>query len=292
MLDRLRRFGIPLLVYTFFISPFVSWMALGAAPGAHVPFVAYWVSRMGPQTMDTGVMWFVWALLLMDGVFVLWVRYVPHADLFGRVAAGFPSMRRLCAFALAVGAASFLVRMVIPVGASVLWGLQLAYFPGYIAAFVAGIAAWRGCWLDDIPDGVFRSARTAVIAATVSFPAVLLLLIVSTPKPGPVVAGGFHWQAALYAMWEPWLLVGMSVCLLRWGQQRLNAPSSLHDWATGSYVAYMLQPIFIVGLAILLRTAALPPIAKFPIVAAGAIALAYAVARGLREFAPVRALVG
>lgn len=290
VLDRLRRFGIPLVVYAFGISPVVTWLA----QGAHPALLMYWRTQyLTLRTTDTGVLWFVWALLLMDCLLVVWARWLTRMDLTERHATPFPGRWRLVALAAGLGIAAFLVRQAIPTGATVLFGLQLGYFPGYVAMFILGLVAWRQRWLDDIPDSAFRFARWAVVIATLAFPFILVMGALTTSNPGVAFAGGMHWQALAYALWEPWVLIGMSIVLLRWGQRRLNQPSpAWQGWAGASYVAYIIQPLVLVPLAILMQEAPLAAIAKFPLVGAATIVIAYTIARGPRVIPPVRTAIG
>jgi len=294
LVDRLRRFGIPLVVYFFGISAVVTWLTVIAGPGPHPSLLAYWQSQyLTFRIMDTGPLWFVWALLLMDVALVLWAGRRSGTELAGRrETATFPSRRRLVVFAIGIGLAAFVVRLVIPVGATVLWGLQLGYFPSYVAMFVLGLWAWHGRWLDAIPDSAFRFARTCAIVGALTFP-VLLVLGVALPGGAAAFAGGLHVQALAYALWEPWVLVGVSICLLHWGRRRLNAPSPRwQGWASASYMAYILQPLALVPIAILFTGVGLPALVKFVVVGALTIVCAYGLARLVRLVPPVRTAIG
>ena len=292
--DRLRRFGIPLLVYMFVISPVVTWLALLGGPAAHPRLIAYWWSRyLSLRTWDTGPLWFVWALLLMDLLLAAWATRRDHRDLAVRRPTPFPGPGRLVAFAAAVGVAAFLVRLAIPVGDTVLFGLQLGYFPGYVAMFLAGIAAWRRGWLDAIPDAAHRFARRSAAVGAVLLPIILVVGARSGADAVLAFAGGLHWQAAAYALWEPWVLVGMTIVLLRWGQRRFNRASARWQaWAAASYPAYILQPLAIVGFAVLIRYAAWPALAKFGVVSAASIVALYAAARVVRGVPWIRRVIG
>jgi glucans biosynthesis protein C len=294
-LDRLRRFGIPLVVYAFGISPVVTWLA----QGSHPALLTYWEHQyLTFHIIDTGVLWFIWGLLLMDCLLVVWARYFSRGiDLKARPATPFPSRWRLVAFAVVLGLAAFAVRLVIPAGAAVLFGLQLGYFPAYVAMFIVGLLAWRHHWLDAIPDSAFRFARwSAIIGIAVFLPMLVVGLLLGgtgTSQAGTVFDGGLHLQALMYALWEPWVLVGMSIVLLRWGQRRLNSPSPLwQGWASASYVAYIIQPLVLVPLGVWLTGSTLPALVKFPLVGAATILGAYALARALRLIPQVRTVIG
>ena len=110
--DRLRRFGIPIIVYLFGISPVVTWLVLAAHPGIHPSLLVYWRSAyLSLATIDTGPLWFIWALLLMDVLLVAVARWLRRADLGARPGGTFPTRWRLAAFALALGLTAFVVRL-------------------------------------------------------------------------------------------------------------------------------------------------------------------------------------
>jgi glucan biosynthesis protein C len=226
----------------------------------------------------------------MDLLFVAWARWFARVDLTVRPEGSFPRGRLLAVFALLLGAVSFLVRQGMPVGAT-FFSLQLAYFPSYVAMFFLGLVAWRQRWLEAIPDAAFRWARWAV-GTIVLLPIILLTgAIASTGVTA--FYGGLHWQALAYALWEPWVLVGMSILLVRWGQRRLNQPSRWwQGWSSASYVAYIIQPLVLVPAAILFQGTSWPVLDKFALVASLAIVTTYTLARGLRLISPVRAALG
>lgn len=293
--DRLRRFGIPILVYAFVISPVVTWLVVAAGPGTHPSLFAYWESEyLSLRIIDTGPLWFVWALLLMDLLFVVWARWLSRVDLRARrPGLAFPSRLRLSALAVGLGLAAFAVRQAVPVGATVLFGLQIAYFPDYVAMFILGFFAWRYRWLDEIPDAAFRFARVAVIAGILAFPFLMIVGTLTTSDPSAAFAGGLHWQALAYALWSPWVLVGMSIVLLSWGRRRLNRPfAPWQEWSAGSYVAYILQPLVLVPLGILFHGVPWPAIAKWAVVGPTTVVVTYGLARAVRWVGPVRWVVG
>ncbi len=291
--DRLRRFGIPLVVYVLAIAPAVDWVVLAAHGGPEPSLLTLW------SQVDTGPLWFVEALLIMDLLFVAWAAWLSRMDLTARPGGRFPTSGALAAFAVGLGLISFVVRLGMPVGATFA-NLQIAYFPSYVAMFVLGMVAWRHRWLDAIPDAAFRFGRAAVIICVAFITLGILALLAraagsTTAAASSVSAaqGGFQWSALEQAIWEQFVLVGMSLVVLRWGQRRLNHPSPRWQaWASASYVAYIIQPLVIVPAAILFQGADWPVLVKFALVAPLAVAATYAAARALRFIRPIRTATG
>jgi hypothetical protein len=68
--DRLLRLGIPLVFYSFVLSPVLIYLVYYFGKGHHITFIQF----LGGfhDWIDFGVLWFVAALLLFTFVYVLW----------------------------------------------------------------------------------------------------------------------------------------------------------------------------------------------------------------------------
>ncbi|MEJ2668250.1 MAG: acyltransferase family protein [Deinococcales bacterium] len=284
--DRLRRFGIPLLVYAFVISPVTVWLAQLTNAGHPSLLTVY--SQQRP--FGFGVLWFVEALLIMDLLLVAWASWLRRGDLTARSARSFPRNAALVAFVFILGLASFAVRLGMPLGTTFA-GLLIGYFPSYIAMFVLGIVAWRARWLDAIAGNAVALSRWLLIAGTLMVP--VWLLGGGSGDAGARFAGGLHWQALVLAVWEQDMLAGMSITLLAWGRRRLNQPSRRwQGWAGASYLAYIIQPLIIVSAALAFTGLAWPALIKLLVVGTISVTAIYVVARVLRLVPVVRNVVG
>jgi glucan biosynthesis protein C len=89
---------------------------------------------------------------------------------------------------------------------------HLGFFPQYIALFAAGVWAYRNDWLPDLPRSLRRTWARNALLAIFALPVMMASL---GPEPAlSLVFGGWHWQAAAFALWEAFYAVGMSVTLL------------------------------------------------------------------------------
>ena len=68
--DRLIRLGIPLVFYSFVLSPVLIYLVYYFGEGHHISFIQF-LSGFH-DWIDFGVLWFVAALLLFTLVYVLW----------------------------------------------------------------------------------------------------------------------------------------------------------------------------------------------------------------------------
>lgn len=277
--DRLLRLGVPFVAYVFLVQPSLVYALehpLGDATGS------YWQEYLGAERqIDTGPLWFVGVLLVYSLAYAAWRRWK------GRAAGGFGAtgretrtitVRMLAVIAAVVAPSSFAIRLVYPYGSeSGFSDLNLWEWPACIAVFGLGIVGSRQGWLKEIPHHLARRCRTLTLFAVVAM-ATLLLLAGSFDAVEDAL-GGWHWLAAVFAVVEAVLTVFGSVWLLSVAQHRLNRR---HQWGPmlgrSAYAAFMLQTVFLLALALLLRPLALPAEVKAPIVAIGGVIASFGTA--------------
>ena len=167
--------------------------------------------------------------------------------------------------AFAVGAAALGIRQFVPVGVNV-FGLQLAYFAGYIFLFAVGIAAWRNDWLRQLS---WNNALVGIIASIVAWPILPLSIALARRMGGTRsnFSGGLSWAAILYALWEPLVAWGIIALWLLAFRAWMNRPWGFWAWLNRrAYGVYILHPPVLVGLALLLHGWVAPALVKFAIV--------------------------
>lgn len=272
--DRLLRLGVPFVVVALLLWPLLEYAlfrTLGEAPGL-------WTYLRAEGTLDTGVLWFVGALLVFSLTYAGWVQLRggrPGPGVTGRVHTG-----HLLALAAAVTVTTFLVRVVLPLeGDNPVVDLNLWEWPACIALFGLGIAASGRGWLAAVPDRLRRHCRTATVAAAVSVGA----LLASTGALGidqAQLTGGWRWPALAFAAGESAIAVFGAVWLLSAAQRHLDRRLPLIGPATtrSAYGAFMLQGPVLLGFALLLRPVPLPAEAKALLVGAAAVAGSFALA--------------
>jgi surface polysaccharide O-acyltransferase-like enzyme len=266
--DRLLRLGLPLIFYSFILSPFLSFMVYYFAEGHHITYLQYLGGY--DNWIEFGVLWFVAALLIFNLLYVLFRLIVKSTA----GAKPLPSVSRILLFASLVGVISYGVRIVFPVG----WvlkplGFQLGHFPQYIAMFIIGLVASRSKWLNiaEYKAGI-QMRLIAYLLVFIGFP---LFFVVEVLLKFPVTyfnIGG-HWQSLWYAVWEQ--LVGFTIvtALLCIGKHRWNRPSDLlAKLSRSAFAVYIFHPLVLITLSLLARTWAIDPAVKLLIVAPLAVA--------------------
>jgi hypothetical protein len=221
---------------------------------------------------DSGPLWFVGVLLLLSLGYAGWVRVRPVADAPTRPL----TVPGLALLALAVSGASFLVRLVYPYAGQGPLDLNEFQWPECLALFAVGIAAARQGWLTAVPERIRRPAR-AVTGWVAGATAALLAVTIPLGVPPEDFAGGRHWAALLFAIVGGLLTVFGSIWFLAAAQRHLDRP-----WPHGSalarsaYGAFILQGVFLLGIAVALRPVPVVAEVKALVVAAGGVVGSFA----------------
>jgi peptidoglycan/LPS O-acetylase OafA/YrhL len=260
-LERLRRLGVPALLYMSILHPLIVFGLLGyRSSGANASWLTDYFRYFatGQVFSGSGPLWFVLALLLFSTVLATWRALTPRPSHPARQA---PRLQSLVLFALVLAITTFVVRAYFPIGTSVL-NFQLCYFPQYIAAFAAGVAAHRQGWLETLVSS--KRARNAGWLALLGGPLLLgiLLFVGGGPTEGPhpgehgpiMYFGGWNLSAFGAAIWEQLTGVGLALGMLAWFKRRFDLGGRLAMWlARRSFGVYLFHAPIAVALTLLFR---------------------------------------
>jgi glucans biosynthesis protein C len=261
MRERLLRLGLPALFYMLVIHPFIL-LVLNPWNFNFGPPMTFYLKyiRSGRFLDSSGPLWFALALLLFCFALVAWrstragrsgADATLNASSESPVAS--PSAAGLWFFALALGVGTFGMRLVQPIGTSVL-NMQLGFFLQYVVFFMCGLHAARHGWLLSLAKS--SRARIAGWLAVIGGPVAMLALMVAGSGSGGIqdFFGGWHWQALGYAVWEQFAGVGLSLGLLALFSRKFDEESSRLRWlADRSFAVYVLHAPILVALAMLFR---------------------------------------
>ena len=171
--DRLIRLGIPLVVYSWIISP-LTWVVITyVTQGQILPWWEYLpgvrfesligaraaVVRRSAAHLHAG---------LRGGAEALPAQRAGAAR--ARSTADFPSSKAIVLFAVLMAVATFVIRLWHPVG----WNfsplnLQFPFFVQYIALFVVGLIAYRRNWLASLTDSTGKRWLAVAIVLILLF---------------------------------------------------------------------------------------------------------------------------
>lgn len=131
--ERFKRLIIPTLIYMVAITPFIELVELGNK---------YTGFSLDGFLSGTGVMWFTAALFIFSliyGVVRLVIRRPVSDSTENHIK---PSLVSAVILILIISVCAFLIRIVQPIGTSIL-NMRLCFFASYIILFVVGIIAYR-----------------------------------------------------------------------------------------------------------------------------------------------------
>ncbi|GAA2094777.1 acyltransferase [Microlunatus panaciterrae] len=268
--SRLLRLGLPLACYLLLIDPVTDYVG-GLAQGETRSLASYLADPAGER--DLGPTWFVAALLVFSLLFAGWRRLRPSRP---RDPAALHSAP-LVALGAVIAVTDFCFWQRWNYTGEAFWNLNWPHWPQSAGMFAFGVMAGERHWFEGVSSKFVR--RCGVLALV----GVLLLcgLAGLAVAQGDVreVAGGWHWQAAVFALLDGLVAVALGVLLVGWFRDRWAGPlgRTLNRAARGSYAAYLLHPPVLVALSILALGLAWPPELKFVLVAAAGIPACFAV---------------
>jgi glucan biosynthesis protein C len=278
--DRAVRLGIPTLIYMLFINSAINYYILAFEwTTSRPPIVAYFINYI--QTADflsgSGPMWFALALLIFSAIYAT-LRLILHiSGSRERLQPGgkLPGHLAVAGFALLISVCAFSIRLVQPIGTS-LMNMQLCFFSQYILLFTPGIIAYRKDWLVRIPYSfAIVWLKAALIGGSIFW---LAIMILGGGLSGDFskYAGGLYWQSAAYALWESFFCVGVCLGLIVLFREHFGEQGKLAKFMSDNYFSvYVFHPPILILVTLALRVLAWHPIVKFAVSCALTIPLCF-----------------
>ena len=253
-IGRLKRLGIPLLIYMFVLHPLAVRLA-----NPDMNFWEWFIYDMRHLKFFswTGPLWFVETLLIFNIAYLLGRRFTENVKIILKL-----KPLNIAILILLITTLAFLLRLLFPIGTNVL-NLQFSFFSAYIFLFIIGLLASTSRLFEQI------SLRTGIrylwISFAVGIPLWLFTMIVSGAVEGDTrLMGGWNWPAFAYAFWESFFCVTFIIALLGLFRFKLNIEGRfqrfLSDNAFGVFVFH--APVLI-AISMLMREVVLPPLLKF-----------------------------
>jgi peptidoglycan/LPS O-acetylase OafA/YrhL len=282
---RLRRLGIPLLLFFFVLGPISStayWQMPPELTGITEPLT--WGAY--PFLLGMGPLWFVALLLIFDFAYAAWRRITSNRQSDPERAPSRPGYAATVVFILALAATSYLIRFVIPLGKELLGFPTLAYLPQYLSFFILGAVASRRHWLRTIPNSMGIIGFVLALAATVVlFPLAVSgrLFALEISEPAAFLGNG-TWQSAVYAVWDSIVAVGLFLAAATFFRRFLDGNRAPGKFlAEQSYAVYVIHTPIVVFLALSLKGVSLGALPKFALLSVIAVPVCYAAAYLMRR---------
>jgi len=256
LLDRFVRLGIPLLIYTTVGINLNNYLVSKFQLGIPFHFNFHY---------EAGHLWFVQVLLIFALLYVLFQRSGSDTNTGAQEA--FPSNRKIWVAILALSALTFLMRLVFPVGETII-GIQPGHIVHYIFAFFIGTKAYHYDWFGKITNKVGKRWGYCVL---LTFPVLVIVLVLGGVLENDanvaLFLGGFTWQAAAYAIWESIMMVSVIIFLLYFFREKLNRTSAITiGMAASLYTVYIIHQTILYSLNIGFLSIDIPSYIKFFVV--------------------------
>jgi len=283
--DKLVRLGIPALVFYFVINP-ASWLGLWLMPAALTGITT--PPSWGAYARFTGLgpLWFAVLLLVFSFGYAGWRMLVKN-----RAAAttgeSTPSYLGVGIAVLVLAGASYLMRMVVPIGQSVGDFPTIAYLPQYLGFFVIGTVASRRNWFRTIPFsmgivGLVAAVVTSVVLFPLAFSGQWFSLELTEALSDAL--GNGHWRSAVYALWDAIMAVGLCLGQIVLFRRFFSGRNRFGKFLSQqSYAVYVVHIPLIVVIAYLLRGITIAPLLKFALASAVTVPVCFLVAYLVRK---------
>jgi fucose 4-O-acetylase-like acetyltransferase len=263
--DRAIRLGLPVLFYMFVLGPITEYFCSKSWTSTETTsFRNEWLKhiRNGEFLQENGPLWFCLALLIFSIVYAGW-RSLSATNARSLADMQPPTTRQLIGFAAVMATVTFVVRLIVPPGTTVL-NLHLGDFPQYVLMFSTGILAARGRWTLALNESA--GIRWLVVVLPIGFVVWLSVLLTGGATMGNVdaYAGGWHWQAASINVWESFTCVGICYGLLAIFSTRFNTQGPVARFLSDNvFSVYVFHPPIVVMAARVLHGVLWPALAKF-----------------------------
>lgn len=290
--DRLIRLGIPIVLFIFVLSPISSiglWQMPASMGGVTDPLT--WQAY--PYLIGIGPLWFAALLLIFSVGYVGWRMITPKRESPVQNDPSPPSYLSIGIFMLLLALASYLIRIIVPLGEAVTLFVYflsfptLAYLPQYLSFFVLGIIASRHDWAQRVSGTMGRTGFVIALVATFTLFALGLLSFLKAIESGATQIPPFGygtWQSAVYALWDSIFAVGMALGTITLFRRFFNGQGSFGRFlARQSYAVYVFHIPVIVLLAVALKGIVLPALLKFGLMAVITVPVCFIVAYLVRR---------
>lgn len=308
LVDRLKRLGIPWLIYEVLINPLIHYAVdvhggecHGALYDCQYQGTFWQYLKEFPRASGSfgdGPVWFLEALLIFSIFYALWRMVTRTTQL---PAPSEPSRTRtvpgngtIALFALVIGLSTFVVRFWVKAFVQYEpFHLEFARFPQYIALFVAGVWTYRRGWRVAFSDRQAQGWRWVALGCILAMPVLAVTFGALSGNLDERAIGGVNWLSLTYSLWEGFLSVSMVITILTWFRRRFDHQGRLAQaMSEVAFAVYILHPGVIVPLALALSGIQMNLSLKFLFVAPIAVSLCYLVAYALRKVPAVKTVLG
>jgi glucans biosynthesis protein C len=272
MKDRLIKLGIPLVVYSYFIGPAITYLVNYNTLSAEYSFLEniYDFKNVAPAAL-----WFAEVLIIFSFFYVLWRLFTKFFLPDHGSSGTFPANTTILFFAITIGLITFLTRIYYPATYKV-FHLRPGNYPPYIAMFILGIVTYRRNWLACINHDVYRFWIKVLAFSFLLFVGFIVCDGILN-KHAVLYRGGPTWQGLFGALWENITCIGAIICCIYLGNKYDNHQGRLFGvLSKDAFAVYVFHAPVVVAFTYFMKDIPLYPLLKFVIVFAAATPFTFA----------------
>ena len=282
--DRMMRLGLPALFYMLAINPFIQYYLLGKPKQS---LAAYYLE--GTFVSASGPLWFALALLIFSVAYAAAIRGINFCSRRQNRQRPF-SFTDIATLSLGITMGTFLIRLVQPIGSSVL-NMQIGNFVQYIVFFVVGTRAAKAQLLNGIDYRLgVRCLQAAFIPGLAIWLGIFFLAGTSSNHTFNIdaIKGGVNGLSAAYAFWESTNGVLISFGVLAVCRKKFNKPNRLlEQLADSSFAVYVFHSPILVAVSLWFAPLSLSLWEKFLSVSAIALVASFLLANTVLNRIPI-----
>lgn len=237
--DRVLRLGIPLVIYMFVINPSIYYMMDVLTLNKKISYFNFMKDAIfNLKYIHPKTLWFVEALIIFAFLYVA-ERKIFKIFSKKQIKGCFLKNKKILAFIILLGLSTFIVRIFYPAQKEIIF-LRIGYFPQYICLYIIGIIAYYNDCINKITKKMSSFWFRISISSIALLPVILLIAV--NRNTAQFFSGGLHLEALAYALWEPFVCVGVSMKLLYVFRERFNKESKFWSiLSENTYVVYIIH---------------------------------------------------
>jgi len=278
---RIKRLGIPLLIFVFLLHPLSVKLA-----NPDIDIWSWYLDGISNLRFFswTGPLWFVEALL----IFTLF--YVLIYKIFSRFLLKISfrlNIVNVTVLILVISLLAFILRLFYPIGTD-FYNLQFGFFSAYIVMFAFGIIAYSSGIFDKI--SFMDGKRWLLISLGIGIPAWFLIIFLGGPLDGiMLIEGGMNWPAFFYALWESFFCVTFILALVGLFKYKLDISGRVQKFLSdNAFGVFVFHAPILIGISMIFRDVGMQPVLKFFVIAVIAVTASFSASWTIRRVKVLR----
>lgn len=246
--DRMKRLGIPFLVYTFVISPAIRYLIYLFIKNKPSDIIEFLVEER--NIFSSGPLWFVELLLIFNVIYYLLNRFIHPAGISKSAILKYKT-ELTSLFIVVLIFATYFVRIYFPTGYWIpVLNIQPAHFTQYLLFFTAGLMAKHLNLFGVIK--LRQSVRVFIISNILIVIIPMVLFLFKNQIEVDQFMGGSNMYSFGYVMWEQITAILLIISIIGIFRCKLNFQNALTlNLSKNTFMVYIIHSIIIVAISIL-----------------------------------------